>query len=238
MSRGYLSSRRSAESMTGQHRAEVERVHAMILGIPTAKTFPGVQYQGVYLPGTQLVFPTHEGAIADGSSVDQHGDPELMMSFAEQYLSSYRALMPTGRLPTSVVEVMPALHLLVVAAELAIKADLMRSGKHSASHLLKDLFAKLDGPHRREADRRFARCEPNKNLRSAGELPQTISGVLTVYGASYRRRQQGVPGHEVLRRAHDEAQEVPCGPDAEGRHAVPDLPSVRGRGPDRDLPVL
>ena len=169
----------------GAAQGRVEHVHAMILGMPTTKTFPGVQYPGVYLPGTQLVVPIHEGTIADGSMVDQHGDPELMMSFAEQYFSGYRALMPTGRLPISVVEVMPALHLLVVAAELAMKADLMRSDKHTEGHSLKDLFKSLDGSHRGEARRRFASCEPNERLRSVGEPPQPISGVLAAYGASY-----------------------------------------------------
>ncbi|MCY3844007.1 MAG: hypothetical protein OXH69_10750 [Acidobacteria bacterium] len=169
----------------GPARGQIEHVRAMILGVPTAQTFPGVQYPGVYVPDTQMVVPTHEGTIADGSVVDQHGDPELMLSFAEQYLSAYRALMPTGRLPTSVVEVMPALHLLVVAAELAMKADLMRSDKHTEGHSLKDLFKNLDGSHRGEARRRFANCEPNERLRSVGGPPQSISVVLSAYGASY-----------------------------------------------------
>ena len=93
--------------------------------------------------------------------------------------------MPSGRVPTSAVEVMPALHLLVVAAELAMKADLMRSGKHIEVHSLKDLFKNLEGSHRGEARRRFASCEPNERLRSVGEPPRPISGVLAAYGASY-----------------------------------------------------
>ena len=166
-------------------QGKVVIVHAMILGTRTAKTFTDVQYRGVYLPDAQLVLPTGEGTIQDGTLVDRHGDPELMMSFAEQYLSSYRALMPTGRLPTSVVEVMPAIHLLVVAAELAMKADLMRSDKFTEGHSLKDLFKNLEGPHRGQARRRFANCEANKRLTSVGERPQPISGVLAAYGASY-----------------------------------------------------
>ena len=160
-------------------------VHARILGTRTAKTFTDMQYRGVSLPDAQLVLPTSEGTIQDGTVVDQHGDPELMMSYAEQYLSAYRALMPTGRLPTSVVEVMPAIHLLVVAAELAMKADLMRSEKLIEGHSLEALFKNLHGPHRGEARRRFANCEPNQRLASVGERPQPISRVLAAYGESY-----------------------------------------------------
>ena len=164
---------------------KTERMLAMIHGKPTPKTLTAVQYPAVYVIDTQQVLPTDEGTIQDGGAVDRHGDPELMASFAEQYLSAYRALMPTGRLPMSVVEVMPALHLLIVAVELAMKADLMRSDNLVDGHKLGDLYDALDDDHRHEADDRFARCEPNEHLKSAGEASQTISGVLTMYDASY-----------------------------------------------------
>lgn len=171
----------------GPAQAKAERVHATILGRPTAKTLSCVQYRGVFLPDAQLAVPTHEGFISDGHVVDAHGDPELMTSFAEQYLSAYRTLMPAGRLPTSVVEVMPALHTLVVAAELAIKADLIRSGRKREDiegHSLPDLFGKLDGSHRREVRKRFAKCELNVLLTAMGESPQPIKGILTCYSRS------------------------------------------------------
>ena len=52
-----------------------------------------------------------------------------MVEFAEEYLRQFRTLMPTGRLPGNLKEVMPALLLLVTATELAVKAFWIRSEK-------------------------------------------------------------------------------------------------------------
>ena len=107
-------------------------------------------------------------------------------SFAEHYLSAYRAVMPSGRPPKSVVEMMPALHLLVMAVELVIKAGLMRSEKDAGNHhSLRRLYEALEDAHRQEADDRFARCEPNARLKLVGEPTSTVSDVLTVYDSSY-----------------------------------------------------
>ena len=164
-----------------------ERMHAMINMRDNAGRFAAtVQYPAVCVTDTREVLPSREGTIQDGTMVDQHGDPELMASFAEQYLSAYRAVMPSGRPPMSVVEMMPALHLLVMAVELVMKADLMRSEKNPGKqHSLERLYKALDDPHRKEADDRFARCEPNARLRSAGEATSTVLDVLTVYDRSY-----------------------------------------------------
>ena len=110
--------------------------------------FATVQYAAVCLSDTREVLPSSEGTIQDGTMVDQYGDPELMASFAEHYLSGYRAAMPSGRPPNSVVEMMPALHLLVMAVELVMKADLMRSEKDPGKvHSLERLYKALDGSH-------------------------------------------------------------------------------------------
>ncbi len=145
-----------------------------------------VQYPAVCITDTREVLPSQEGTIQDGTVVDQYGDPELVASFAEQYLLAYRAVMPSGRPPTSVMEMMPALHLLVVAVELVMKADLMRSEKDlDQKHSLERLYKTLDAPHRREAEGRFVRCEPNARLKSVGGAALSLLDVLTVYDRSY-----------------------------------------------------
>ncbi|MDE0621285.1 MAG: hypothetical protein OXH83_06400 [Bryobacterales bacterium] len=145
-----------------------------------------VQYPAVCLSDTRELLPIGEATVQDGTSIDQHGDPELMADFAAQYLAAHRAVMPTGRLPISVTEVMPALHLLVMAAELAMKADLIRSEKHPGKqHPLADLYGALENDHRQEAEDRFARCEPNVRLKSVGVALPTILEVLGIYDESY-----------------------------------------------------
>lgn len=167
-------------------QGKVEQMQAMISMRDNAGQFASVHYPAVCLSDTREVLPIREGTIQDGTVVDQHGDPELMAGFAQHYLSAYRAAMPSGRPPRSVVEIMPALHLLVMATELVIKADLMRSGKDAGNHhSLKDLYEALDDTHRQEADDRFARCEPNARLKMVGEPTLAVSDVLAVYDKSY-----------------------------------------------------
>ena len=81
---------------------------------------------------------------------------------------------------------MPALHLLVMAVELVMKADLMRSEKDPGNvHSLDRLYKALDSTHRKEAESRFARCKPNSRLQSVGETPPTIADMLAIYDQSY-----------------------------------------------------
>ena len=168
----------------GEHK--VERMQAMVNMRDNAGRFATVQYPAVCLTDTREVLPLREGSIQDGTVVDQHGDPDLMASFAEHYLSAYRTVIPSGRPPMSVVEMMPALHLLVMAVELVMKADLMRSEKGADNrHSLKRLYEALDDPHREDAEDRFARCEPNARLKSVAEAAPSVSDVLTVYDQSY-----------------------------------------------------
>ena len=168
----------------GQGR-RVESLHAMIHGNNAARSAT-VQYAGVCLSDSREVLPKHEGTIQDGTMVDQYGDPELMASFAEHYLAAHRAVMPSGRLPESVVEMMPALHLVVMAVELAMKGDLMRSGIEPGNvHALERLYEELEPAHRKEADDRFSRCGPNARLASVGEGTPSVEAVLRVYDQSY-----------------------------------------------------
>ena len=125
--------------------------------------------------------PAHEGTLGAGRVIDQFGDPDLMAEFAVEYLKQYRAIVPQGRLPNSVSEIMPALNLLVNAAELAVKAHLIRSDKNSSGHSLPKLYERVDRKHQEEIERRFAEAPLNDNLRILGSEPPTVGSVLSTY---------------------------------------------------------
>ena len=168
-------------------RSQTEPMRAHLWRIDNDKV-ASVQYEAVCLTDTGEVLPVEEGRIQDATMVDRHGDPDLMATLAEDYLRGYRAVMPTGRFPRSVVELLPALHLLYTAAELVMKADLIRSDserKPDKRHSLTRLYERLDEAHRKDTEDRFSRCEPNARLRSAGCVPATVTDVLTMYGQSY-----------------------------------------------------
>ena len=116
-------------------------------------------YSGVFAPGQNVLFPEHEGTLGGGHAIGRHGDPDLMAEFSAEYLKQYRVIVPKGRLPHTVSEMMPALHLLVNAAELAMKADLIRSDNESGGHSLAALYGHLDCRHKDEIARRFADSE-------------------------------------------------------------------------------
>ena len=119
-----------------------------------------VNNPAVSVPGSNVLFPAHEGRLSGGHAIDRHGDPELMAAFSAEYLKQYRAIVPKGRLPRTMTEMMPALHLLVNAAELALKADLIRSEIPSRSHALRALYGELEDAHRQEIETRFADAAP------------------------------------------------------------------------------
>lgn len=94
--------------------------------------------------------------------------------------------MPTGRLPNSLVELMPALLLLVTATELALKAYWIRSGRPlPRSHSLLDLHGELDLEHREEIERRLAASSPNSALSVVGADALKAVDVLRVYSQTY-----------------------------------------------------
>ena len=113
----------------------IERRHAMIHNSSASLgPCPTLSYPAAFSAVGQVLFPTFEGTMQDGTVVDQHGDPELMADFAEEYLRQFWILMPTGRLPHTLKEIMPGLLLLFTATELALKAYWIRSGKQVTSH--------------------------------------------------------------------------------------------------------
>ena len=167
-----------------QGQPAAERRNGSIWGFDgTART--SLQYPGVLRAGENVLFPAHEGRLSSGHAIDRHGDPDLMAEFSAEYLKQYRAILPKGRLPRTVSEMMPALHLLMNAAELAIKADLIRSSKESRSHTLLTLYRLLDCEHRREMERRFADADLNTNLKALGVEDPTAESVLGLYGDGF-----------------------------------------------------
>ena len=111
---------------------EVKRRHAWLSNSSFDKRLhTDVQFPAAYQDSEKVLYPTSEGTVQDGTVIDQHGDPDLMLSFAERYFMLFRAVMPRDRLPYSLIEVMPGLHLLVIATELALKSFLIRDDRHS-----------------------------------------------------------------------------------------------------------
>lgn len=151
----------------------------------TGKNGITVQFPAAYETGRDVLFPTFEGNAQDGTVIDQHGDPDLMLGFAEQYFNLYNAAIPAGRLPNSLVEIMPALHLLVTAAELGFKAFLTRDGKELSGHSLERLYEALDPAHRDRIDTRFSESYLNAELTALGVEPPTVQAILTTYDRTY-----------------------------------------------------
>ena len=164
--------------MEGESAPEWRRGHVYGLG-GTMSTF--LNYPAVWSSGRSVLFPAHDGRLSAGHAIDRYGDPDLMAEFAAQYLKQYWTIVPKGRLPQTLSEMMPALNLLVNAAELAMKADLIRSGKESGRHALPSLFQRLDCTHREEIERRFADGALNSDLRTLGCETPSVESVLAVY---------------------------------------------------------
>ena len=161
-------------------RPAPERRLGRVLGFH-GKVSTFLNYPGVLFPGQNVLYPAHEGRLSAGHAIDRYGDPDLMAEFAAEYLKQYWAIVPRGRLPKTVSEMMPALNLLVNAAELAVKADLIRSGNDSGGHSLPMLYGRMDRKHREAIERRFAEAPMNSDLKILGSEPPTVESVLGVY---------------------------------------------------------
>ena len=149
------------------------------------KRHASVQFPAVFRVGENVLFPTSEGNLQDGTVIDQYGDPDLMLEFARQYFKLYRAIMPAGRLPNSLIELMPALHLLVIAAELVLKAHLIRDGKDKFGHSLKQLYRDLDPAHQNSVKLRFVESDSIKNLATLDIECPAVEAILGVYDETY-----------------------------------------------------
>ena len=152
------------------------------------QVFVSVEFPAAYRAGWNVLWPTFEGNVQDGTVIDHHGDPDLMLEFAEQYFKLYNAAVPAGRLPASLVEIMPALHLLVTAAELGFKACLTRDDKNASGHSLQRLYKALDPAHRDRIDAVFSKSYLNTNLTALGIEPPTVEAILGRYDSTYDSR--------------------------------------------------
>ena len=133
-----------------------------------------------------VLWPVHEARIQTGTGVDQYGDPDLMADFAKEYLKQHRVLLQPGRLPQTLVELMPSLLLLVTAAELAMKAFTLRSkGEQPRTHDLVGLHDGLDSEHQAAIESRFGRCQLVVGLTSIGADAPKIQHILGTYADIY-----------------------------------------------------
>ena len=176
--------RRVGPSGTPGNRPKAERRTGKILSID-GRAAMFLNYPAVSASGGNVLFPAHEGRLSGGHAIDRHGDPDLMAAFSAEYLKQYWAIVPKGRLPRTMTEMMPALHLLVNAAELALKADLIRSEIPSRSHVLRALHGELEDAHRQEIEKRFADTAPNTELKVLGADSPTVESVPGVYEESF-----------------------------------------------------
>ena len=132
--------------------------------------------------GENVLVPTSEGTIYDLRNVDRYGNPDMMADFAEEYLRQFRTLMPANRLPSYLIELMPSLLLLFVAAELAIKAYWIRSGKElKRVHTLRDLYDELGPGHKGEIELRFASSATASRLKVLGIDAPKVEDLLESY---------------------------------------------------------
>ena len=145
-----------------------------------------VDYNFAKSDGQTVLWPMHEARIGTGTGVDRYGDPDLMADFAKEYLKQHRVLLQPGRLPRTLVEVMPSLLLLVTAAELAMKAFTLRSkGEPPRTHDLVDLYDGLDAEHQAAIESRFSRCQIVVGLASIGADVPKIQHILGTYTDIY-----------------------------------------------------
>ena len=94
--------------------------------------------------------------------------------------------MPRGRLPNGVPEIMPALLMLVVAAELALKALWIRTEKLlERTHSLAALYNDLDEEEKTEIERRFKSAILPAQLLRIGAVPPSVGQILDTYSSTY-----------------------------------------------------
>ena len=163
----------------------LRRGHISLWSDPSSRK-ASVDFDFAHRNEQSVLWPMHEARIQTGTGVDRYGDPDLMAEFANEYLKQHRVLLQPGRLPQTLVEVMPSLLLLVTAAELAMKAFTLRSkGEQPWTHDLVDLYDGLDSGHRTAIESRFGRCQLVVGLTSIGAYAPNIQSILGTYADIY-----------------------------------------------------
>ena len=170
----------------GKPEAEAIRRGHISLWSDTGSREASVDYDFANSGEQNALWPIQEARIQTGAGVDQFGDPDLMADFAKEYLKQHWMLLQPGRLPKTLVEVMPSLLLLVTAAELAMKAFVLRSkGEQPRTHDLVELYDDLDPDHRAAIESRFGRCELVVGLTSIGNDAPEVQHILDRYSDIY-----------------------------------------------------
>ena len=170
----------------GKPAAELIRRGHITLWPDTGRSKASVDYNFANSDEQSVLWPIQEARIQTGAGVDQFGDPDLMADFAKEYLKQFWVLLQPGRLPKTLVEVMPSLLLLVTAAELAMKAFTLRSkGEQPRTHDLVDLYDGLDPEHQAAIESRFGRCELAVGLTSVGPDAPKVQHILGTYADIY-----------------------------------------------------
>ena len=140
---------------------------------------------GVVRLQDRVFIPNSEGRIQDGSVVDQFGDPDLMGEMAGEYLRQFWTLLPKGRLPSCLKEMMPALLLLVTSAEQALKTFGIRSEKPTRGHTLKDLYDDLSVEYKTETELIFRQSQVVAAILESGQAAPRIEQILSLYSNTY-----------------------------------------------------
>ena len=150
-----------------------------------APSLVAIGYRAVSRTGENILFPVDEGEIRDGALRGKYGDPDLMIEFALEYFNQYQITMPKMRLPRRLSEIMPALLLLVVSVELAIKAYFLRSEtKNFPHHDLGKLYEELESEHRRCIEQKFLDSTMVQNITKLGVGAPAIKTILKGYSQS------------------------------------------------------
>ena len=145
-----------------------------------------VDYNFAHRDEQSVLWPMQEAKIQTGTGVDRYGDPDLMTEFSKEYLKQHRVLLQPGRLPETLVEVMPSLLLLVTAAELAMKAFTLRSkGEQPRTHDLVELYDGLETEHREAIESCFLRSQLVVGLKAIGADAPKIQHILGTYADIY-----------------------------------------------------
>ena len=145
-----------------------------------------VYFHFVHSDEQGVLWPVHEAGIQDATMIDRYGNPDLMADFAREYLNQHWALLPQGRLPRTLVEVMAALLVVVTAAESALKAFILRSGGDSPTiHDLVELYGRLGCDHQTAIESRFAACPLVEGLASVDADAPTIEHILSTCAHIY-----------------------------------------------------
>ena len=169
----------------GSEPGDPQRGH-VILWPDTLDRSASVNFSFAQCAEQGVLWPLGEATIQSGAVVDRYGDADLMVDFAKEYLKQHWVLLQPGRLPQTLIEVMPSLLLLVTSAELGLKAFILRSdGESPRTHDLVELYGGLDPVHQAAIASQFRRSPLVAGLTSLGvEAPQ-IQHLLGTYADIY-----------------------------------------------------